>query len=89
MGRAFNEDERPTSNIQRPTSNEKTNIQYRTFNTCFRFFVFNPSTFDFLFFSSLKMGFALPITFSYLPAYSRLRMKAIPIEQKAAQPILL
>ena len=25
-------DERPTSNIERPTSNEKTNIQYRTFN---------------------------------------------------------
>jgi hypothetical protein len=30
MGCAFNEDERPTSNIQRPTSNEKTNFQYRT-----------------------------------------------------------
>jgi hypothetical protein len=29
MGRAFKEDERPTSNIQRPTSNEKTDIQYR------------------------------------------------------------
>jgi hypothetical protein len=25
MGRAVKEDERPTSNIQRPTSNEKTN----------------------------------------------------------------
>ncbi len=25
-------DERPTSNIERPTSNKKTNIQYRTFN---------------------------------------------------------
>jgi len=29
MGRTFNKDERPTSNIQRPTSNEKTNFQYR------------------------------------------------------------
>jgi hypothetical protein len=28
-------DERPTSNIERPTSNEKTNIQYRTFNDYF------------------------------------------------------
>jgi hypothetical protein len=26
------------------------------------------------------MGFALPITFSCLPGYSRLTMKAIPIE---------
>jgi hypothetical protein len=26
------EDERRTSNIERPTSNEKTNIHYRTFN---------------------------------------------------------
>jgi len=40
MGRAFKEDERPTSN-------EKTNIHYRTFITCFRFFIFIPSTFDF------------------------------------------
>ena len=31
-------DERPTSNIERPTSNEKTNIQYQTFNTYFCFF---------------------------------------------------
>jgi hypothetical protein len=31
-------DERPTSNIERPTSNEKTNIQYRTFNGYFGFF---------------------------------------------------
>jgi hypothetical protein len=32
-------------------------------------------------------SFALPITFLCLPGYSKLRMKAIPIEQKAAQPI--
>ncbi len=31
-------DERPTSNIQRPTSNEKTNLQYRTFNGYLCFF---------------------------------------------------
>ncbi len=31
-------DERRTSNIERPTSNEKTNIQYRTFNDYFCFF---------------------------------------------------
>jgi hypothetical protein len=31
-------DERPTSNIERPTSNEKTNIKYRTFNGYFFFF---------------------------------------------------
>jgi hypothetical protein len=30
MGSAVNEDERPTSNIQRPISNEKINIQYPT-----------------------------------------------------------
>ncbi len=32
------EDERRTSNIERPTSNEKTNIQYRIFNDYFYFF---------------------------------------------------
>ena len=31
-------DERRTSNIERPTSNEKTNTQYRTFNSYFCFF---------------------------------------------------
>jgi len=31
-------DERPTSNIERPTSNEKTDIQYQTFNDYFYFF---------------------------------------------------
>jgi hypothetical protein len=31
-------DERRTSNIERPTSNEKTNIEYRTFNGYFFFF---------------------------------------------------
>ncbi len=31
-------DERPTSNIERPTSNEKTNIQSKTFNDYFCFF---------------------------------------------------
>ena len=31
-------DERRTSNIERPTSNKKTNIQYRTFNDYFYFF---------------------------------------------------
>jgi hypothetical protein len=35
------------------------------------------------------MGFTLPITFSCVPGYSRLTMQAIPIEQKAAQPIIL
>ena len=39
-------DERRTSNIERPTSNEKTNIQYRTFNSYFCFFIFSHSTFD-------------------------------------------
>lgn len=37
----------PTSNFQRPTSNEKPKIQYRTLNRCFHFFIFSPSTFDF------------------------------------------
>jgi hypothetical protein len=31
-------DERRTSNIERPTSNENTNTQYRTFNSYFFFF---------------------------------------------------
>jgi len=35
---ALLKDERPTSNIERPTSNKKTNIQYRTFNAYFCFF---------------------------------------------------
>jgi len=34
------------------------------------------------------MGFALSIIFLYLPGYSGPTMKAIPIEQNAAQPIL-
>ena len=34
-------DERPKSNIERPTSNEKTKIQYRTFTTYFCFFIFS------------------------------------------------
>jgi hypothetical protein len=39
-------DERPTSNIERPTSNERTNIQYRTFNGYFCFLICPHSTFD-------------------------------------------
>jgi len=34
-------DERPTSNIERPTSNKKTNIQYRTFNHAKAWFLFS------------------------------------------------
>jgi len=34
------------------------------------------------------MGFALSIIFLCLPGYSGLTMKAIPIEQNAAQPTL-
>jgi len=36
-------DERPTSNIERPTLNKKTNIQYRTYKRLF-LFLFSPST---------------------------------------------
>jgi hypothetical protein len=35
------EDERPTSNIERPTSNKKTNIQDRTFNHAKAWFLFS------------------------------------------------
>jgi hypothetical protein len=34
-------DERRTSNIERPTSNKKTNIQYRTFNHAKAWFLFS------------------------------------------------
>jgi hypothetical protein len=34
-------DERPTSNIEHPTSNKKTNIQYRTFNHATAWFIFS------------------------------------------------
>jgi len=33
-------------NIEHPISNEKTNTQYRTFNSYFCFFIFSHSTFD-------------------------------------------
>jgi len=36
----------------------------------------------------IKMGFALPIIFLGLPDYSGLTMKAIPIADETAQPIL-
>jgi len=39
-------DEHRTSNIERPTSNEKNKHQYRTFNSYFCFFIFFHSTFD-------------------------------------------
>ena len=39
-------DEHRTSNIERPTSNEKTKTQYRTFNSYFCFFIFSHSKFD-------------------------------------------
>jgi len=35
-------DERRTSNIERPTSNEKANIQYRTFDHALAWFLFCP-----------------------------------------------
>jgi len=94
------EDERPTSNIQRPTSNEKTNVQYRTLlnSDSSKKFLFpgNPKSAIQGMLGSWEagklrgwrrmgraepgvMGFALPSTFSCLPGYSKLRMKAIPI----------
>jgi hypothetical protein len=77
MGRAVKEDERPTSNIQRPTSNEKTDWQAGKRGAWRRMGRAEKG----------MMGFALP-TFLCLPGNSKLTMKAIPIEQKAPQPIL-
>jgi len=39
-------DERSTFNIERPTSNEKTNTEYKIFNDYFSFFIFFHSTFN-------------------------------------------